>query len=68
MTVALRSPDLLSSLISVDNAPVDAVLNGDFAKYVQGMKKVEEIGPKKQADADSVLISYEKVPYPIFPS
>ena len=61
MTVALRSPNLLSSLVSVDNAPIDATLNGDFSNYVQGMKMVEGAAPKKQVEADSVLINYEKV-------
>ncbi|KAI9818581.1 MAG: hypothetical protein M1827_000640 [Pycnora praestabilis] len=55
MTVALRSPDLLGNLVSVDNAPIDATLNSDFGKYIQGMKKVENANVKKQSEADDIL-------------
>ncbi|KAL8843086.1 MAG: hypothetical protein Q9170_000216 [Blastenia crenularia] len=59
MTVALRSPNLLSALISVDNAPVDATLKSDFRRYVHGMREVEEANVKKQTDADRILTKYE---------
>ena len=52
MTVALRNKAKIGSLIPVDNAPVDAALKSDFGKYVQGMRKVEEAGVKKQPDPD----------------
>lgn len=61
MTVALRSPQLVSALIPVDNAPLDATLKSDFGKYVQGMKKVEEAGVTKQSEADEILKKYEDV-------
>ena len=61
MTVALRDPALVSSIIPVDNAPVDAVLESNFAKYVQGMKKIEEARVSKQPEADSILKLYEEV-------
>lgn len=61
MTVALRSPALVGSLISIDNAPVDAALKSDFAKYVRGMRQVEEQGVKKQSEADAILKDYEEV-------
>ena len=61
MTVALRSSHLVSSLVSVDNAPVDAALKSDFHKYVQGMRKIEEAGIKKQSEADEILQEYEEV-------
>ncbi|KAL9636107.1 MAG: hypothetical protein Q9164_003033 [Protoblastenia rupestris] len=41
MTVALRSPSLLRALIPVDNSPINANLNSDFYKYVQGMREIE---------------------------
>jgi pimeloyl-ACP methyl ester carboxylesterase len=59
MTLALRSPDLVHDLISVDNAPIDAALLSSFGKYVQGMKKVEEAGVTKLAEADKILADYE---------
>lgn len=63
MTVALRSPQLLGALISVDNAPVDANLKGDFRRYVQGLRNIEEAGVTRQAEADDILKKYEKVGY-----
>ncbi len=61
MTVALRSPRLLGTLIAVDNAPVDANLKSSFHQYVQGLREIEEAKVKKQADADEVLQRYEMV-------
>lgn len=61
MTLALRSPDLVDNIVAVDNAPIDAALLSDFAKYVQGMKRIEEAGVTRQAEADKILEEYEKV-------
>lgn len=61
MTVALRFPQLVGALISVDNAPVNANLKSDFHKYVQGMRDIEEAQVKSQAEADEILKEYEKV-------
>lgn len=61
MTVALRSPSLVSKLISIDNAPVDAVLHSDFPKYIHGMRKVEIAHIQKQAEADDILKDFEDV-------
>ncbi|KAK4645865.1 hypothetical protein QC761_205340 [Podospora bellae-mahoneyi] len=59
MTLSLTSPALISSLISVDNAPVDARLESDFARYIRGMKEIESSEVTKQSQADSILQSYE---------
>lgn len=59
MAVALRGKQQIANLISVDNAPVDAALKSDFAKYVQGMRKIEESNVKKQSEADAILAQYE---------
>ncbi|GIK02124.1 hypothetical protein Aspvir_006167 [Aspergillus viridinutans] len=61
MTVALQSSDLVSALIPVDNAPVNAPLKSDFGKYVRGMQEVEAQGVTKQSDADKILKEYEDV-------
>lgn len=61
MAIALRSSSLLKALISVDNAPVNAVLNHDFANYIRGMLEVEKAKVSKQAEADEILKSYEEV-------
>ncbi|OQO03541.1 hypothetical protein B0A48_10205 [Cryoendolithus antarcticus] len=59
MTVALRQRVPIASLISVDNAPIDAALKSDFAKYVRAMRRIEEAHVKRQADADAILAEYE---------
>lgn len=61
MTVALRSPERVSGLIPVDNAPVNAALKSDFPKYVRGMQRVEEARVSKQSDANKILEEYEEV-------
>lgn len=60
MALALRSPEMIDNIISVDNAPLDAALLSDFAKYIQGMKKIEEAEVTRQADADKILQHYEE--------
>ncbi|RFU33880.1 hypothetical protein B7463_g2454, partial [Scytalidium lignicola] len=59
MTLALRSPDMVRDIVSVDNAPIDAALLGTFARYIQGMKKVEDAGVTRQGEADKILQDYE---------
>ena len=61
MTVALRSPHLVKDLVSVDNAPVDAALHNDFAKYARGMQKIEESQVTTRSKADKILKDYEEV-------
>ncbi|KAL2266519.1 hypothetical protein VTJ83DRAFT_5871 [Remersonia thermophila] len=60
MAVALQHPELVANIVSVDNAPVDVRLASDFARYIQGMQKIEEAGVARQADADKILEPYEK--------
>ena len=61
MTVALRSPQLVGALIPVDNAPVDALLQSDFHKYIQGLRDIEEAHVKRPAEADNILRKYAEV-------
>lgn len=61
MVVALRQPDNIANVIAVDNAPVDAALKSDFAKYVQGMKAVEQAKPRRQSEADEIMKPYAEV-------
>jgi hypothetical protein len=63
MTMALRDPSCCANIIAVDNAPVDAALSGDFPRYVQGMKKVEEAKVSSQKEADQILEPFAKVRY-----
>lgn len=61
MTIAVAAPDLVHDIVSVDNAPIDAAISGDFAKYVRGMREIEQAGVKRQAEADKILEQYEPV-------
>lgn len=60
MTLALRSPSLVQNICSVDNAPLDKILSRDFADYVRGMKRIDQAGITRQAEADKILEEYEK--------
>ncbi|OJJ43256.1 hypothetical protein ASPZODRAFT_154719 [Penicilliopsis zonata CBS 506.65] len=60
MTVALRSPSLVSALIPVDNAPVSAPLKGDFGAYIRGMEHIEAERVMSQSSADKILQDYEE--------
>lgn len=59
MAVALRGKVSISSLIPVDNAPVDAALKSDFGKYIQGMRKIVDANVQKQSEADAILAEFE---------
>ena len=59
MAVALRNRVPVANLIPVDNAPIDAQLASDFAKYVQAMRRIDEAGCTKQREADAILQDYE---------
>lgn len=61
MTVALRSPDTVGALISVDNAPVDATLKCDFSNYIRGMKRIEDARITRQIEAEDIMKEYESV-------
>lgn len=60
MTLALQSPEHVSDLISVDNAPLDAPLRTGFAHYVKGMKRIESAGVTSLSEADAILSDYEE--------
>ncbi|KAG5982890.1 hypothetical protein E4U55_001182 [Claviceps digitariae] len=60
MTLALLYPELVSKIIAVDNAPVDAALNGDFCKYIRAMKNIQDANITRQAEADRILQNFEE--------
>lgn len=64
MALALGQPGLVRDVVAVDNAPVDAVLSTDFAKYVRGMKKVEDANVSSQKEADRIFAEFEEVGIP----
>jgi pimeloyl-ACP methyl ester carboxylesterase len=60
MTLALAHPELVSALIPVDNAPIDAALKSDFHNYVRGMREISRAHIKKKNEADKILEPYAK--------
>lgn len=61
MALALESPRKIKDIVSVDNAPVDAILSTDFAKYVRAMKRIEDSNVSSQRQADEILAEVEEV-------
>ncbi|KAJ4389141.1 hypothetical protein N0V93_006603 [Gnomoniopsis smithogilvyi] len=60
MVLALNSPSTIKDIVSVDNAPVDAILSTDFAKYVRAMKRIEDAGVTSQRAADEIMAADEE--------
>ncbi|OTB05776.1 hypothetical protein M426DRAFT_56185 [Hypoxylon sp. CI-4A] len=59
MTLGLSQPDLIADLVAVDNAPVDVALHSSFARYIQGMRRIDDANVTRQAEADRILAEYE---------
>lgn len=59
MVLALKNPALVKFLVSVDNAPVDAAISSDFARYVRCMKEIELAQVSKQSEADEMMKAEE---------
>lgn len=60
MVLALNEPSSIKDIISVDNAPVDAILSTDFAKYVRAMKRIEDAQVTSQKAADEIMAADEE--------
>ncbi|OTA92321.1 hypothetical protein M434DRAFT_21979 [Hypoxylon sp. CO27-5] len=60
MTLSLAEPDLIADIVSVDNAPVDAILSSSFPRYIEGMRRIDEANITRQAEADKILAEYEE--------
>ncbi|KAK9377297.1 Alpha/Beta hydrolase protein [Lipomyces chichibuensis] len=60
MAVALRRPDIVDSMIAVDNAPIDAALGSDIPKYVQALRHIDRMGLRSIKDSFEVLGKYEQ--------
>lgn len=59
MSVALRKPSLISSIIAVDNAPIEAALHSSFGGYVRAMRQIEDSHLTKTKEADAILAEVE---------
>ncbi|CUS11925.1 unnamed protein product [Tuber aestivum] len=59
MAVALRKPSIISSIIAVDNAPIEAALHSSFGGYVRAMRKIEHSNLTNTKEADAILAEVE---------
>ncbi|KAG0135155.1 Alpha/Beta hydrolase protein [Tuber indicum] len=59
MTIALRKPSIISSIIAVDNAPIEAALHSSFGGYVRAMRKIEDSHLAEAKAADAILAEVE---------
>jgi pimeloyl-ACP methyl ester carboxylesterase len=60
MTLALMSPELVSDMVAVDNAPLDTALTEEFGHYIRGMMRIEDADITRRTDADEILSQYEE--------
>lgn len=61
MAHALAEPDSLEKLISVDMSPAKGAISAEFARYIDGMRKVQEARVSSKKEADAILVPYEEV-------
>lgn len=61
LTLALHAPDLISSVIAVDNCPIHLPLVEDFPRYLRAMAGVRDARAKTLREADEILKKYEEV-------
>lgn len=61
MTHALSEPDSISKLIVIDISPAKGAISPEFAKYVTGMREVNEARVSSKKEGDQILQSYEEV-------
>ncbi|EEQ29104.1 putative ribonuclease III [Microsporum canis] len=55
MLLALRSPDLVSAVISVDNSPTSTRLSESFPSYIKAMQEIEMASVTKHSEADEIM-------------
>ncbi|KFY39404.1 hypothetical protein V494_04006 [Pseudogymnoascus sp. VKM F-4513 (FW-928)] len=60
MAFALKYSNRIQNIVAVDNAPIDAPLLRSFGQYVTGMRKIEQAGVTRLAEADEILQDYEE--------
>ena len=61
MTLSLKSPKLVGSLVAVDNEPKSSMLRDDFTKYIRAMEEIDCALVSTQKKADEILRRYEPV-------
>lgn len=61
MAHALADPDSLDKLIIVDMSPARGAISAEFARYIDGMRKVQAANVSSKREADVILQPYEEV-------
>lgn len=61
LTLALHSPKLVSSVVAVDNCPINLPVASDFLKYLESMAEAEQQRVRTHADADEILRQFDLV-------
>jgi pimeloyl-ACP methyl ester carboxylesterase len=60
MALSLTNPQIVRSLIAVDNAPIDNALHSSFRRYIDGMKEIERKNVKSSKEAYAIMANYER--------
>ena len=61
MSQALIEPETIAKLVVVDMSPAKGKISPDYAKYIEGMREIEQMGIKSKKEADVILQKYEQV-------
>ena len=61
MTLALHSPNLINSVVAIDNCPIQLPLDEEFSKYLEGMATIQDAQVKTHKEADEILKPWEAV-------
>ncbi|EZF34310.1 hypothetical protein H109_01255 [Trichophyton interdigitale MR816] len=64
LTLALRFPSLVSSVIAIDNGPIRLPLTDDFPRYIRGMRHIQSQATpvSSLSEADALLSQFEPDP------
>ncbi|KAL4883759.1 Alpha/Beta hydrolase protein [Aspergillus karnatakaensis] len=62
LTLALHSPDSISSVVAVDNCPISLPLEPEFERYLDALARLRDERLASHREADKFLSQYEESP------
>ncbi|KAK2787196.1 hypothetical protein FQN53_005620 [Emmonsiellopsis sp. PD_33] len=62
LALALHSPELVSSVVAVDNCPIRLPVPDEFKKYLTALAAVERSKIRTHLEGDKILAEYEESP------
>ncbi|KAL6852378.1 hypothetical protein ACO1O0_006922 [Amphichorda felina] len=62
LTLALHSPNEISSVVAIDNSPVKLRLNSTFPTYLKGMAEVRDAQVRTHHEAEKILKDFAESP------